>query len=276
MRVSGKRVVVTGASSGIGRALAVSLAERGAVLTLAARRHDRLEALSRELVSRFPKSTPPVAVSCDVTKADEVSVLIGGTVERLGSVDLLINNAGVSVYGEARLTRPEDFRAVMDVNFHGAMLCTHEVLPFMRRQDSGLIVNIASVAGLHGVPYLAAYSASKAALVAASQSLRAEFAESGVRIMIVYPGYTDTEIFERETLVGGARRPSAPRAPESEVGEAIVRAIEAGARDLIMTARGKALSVLRGAAPALVDRAMRKIARELKDPDEPRREPDES
>ncbi len=276
MRVSGKRVVVTGASSGIGRALAVSLAKRGAVLTLAARRLDRLEALSRELASRFPKITPPAAVPCDVTKADDVSVLIGGTVERLGSVDILINNAGVSVYGETRLTQPGDLRAVMDVNFHGAMRCTHEVLPFMRRQDSGLVVNIASVAGLHGIPYMGAYSASKAALIAASQSLRAELSESGVRIMIVYPGYTDSEIFERETLVGGAQRPSAPRAPADEVGEAIARAIEAGSRDLIMTTRGKILSILRGATPALVERAMRKIARELRDPDAPRREPDES
>jgi short-subunit dehydrogenase len=276
MRISGKRVIVTGASSGIGRALAVSLAGRGAVLTIAARRRDRLEGIAHDIAAQFPDIPPPVAVPCDVTSAADVSTLIGGTVERLGSVDILINNAGVSVYGEMRLTRAKDFCRVMSVNFFGAVQCMLEVLPFMRRQDSGLIVNIASVAGLHGIPFLGAYSASKAALISTSQSLRAELAESGVNVMIVYPGYTDTEIFEREVMVGGGRRPSAQYAPVDEVAEAIVRAIERGGRDLIMTSRGKLLSILRGAAPAVVERAMRRMARELSDPDEPRRDPEES
>ncbi len=276
MRISGKRVIITGASSGIGRALAVSLAEKGAVLTIAARRYDRLEDIAGEIAAQFPDTPAPVAVQCDVTIADDVSTLIGGTVERLGSVDMLINNAGISIYGETRLTRAEDFRSVMSVNFFGAVQCMLEVLPFMRRQDSGLIVNIASVAGLHGIPFLGAYSASKAALIATSQSLRTELAGSGIRVMIVYPGYTDTEIFEREVMVGGGKRPSAGYAPVDEVAEAIVHAIERGSRDLIMTRRGKILSILRGAAPAIVERAMRKIASELRDPDEPRRDPGES
>jgi len=276
MRISGKRVIVTGASSGVGRALAVSLAGRGAVLTIAARRYDKLEEVSREIAAQFPDTPDPVAVRCDVTIAGDVSTLIGGAVERLGSVDMLINNAGISVYGETRLTRPEDFRRVMSVNFFGAVQCMLEVLPFMRRQDSGLIVNIASVAGLHGIPFLGAYSASKAALIATSQSLRTELADTGIRIMIVYPGYTDTEIFEREIMVGGGKRPPARYAPVNEVAEAIVHAIERGGRDLIMTRRGKLLSVLRGAAPAVVERVMRKMASELRDPDEPRRDPGES
>jgi short-subunit dehydrogenase len=94
--------------------------------------------------------------------------------------------------------------------------------------------------------------------------------------MIVYPGYTDTEIFEREIMVGGGKRPPARYAPVNEVAEAIVHAIERGGRDLIMTRRGKLLSVLRGAAPAVVERVMRKMASELRDPDEPRRDPGES
>lgn len=276
MRISGKRVIVTGASSGIGRALAVSLAGRGAVLTIAARRRNRLEETARNIGAQFPDTPVPVAVQCDVTSAADVSTLIGGTVERLGSVDILINNAGISAYGETRLTLAEDFRRVMSVNFFGAVQCMLEVLPFMRRQDSGLIVNIASVAGLYGIPFLGAYSASKAALIATSQSLRTELADSGVRVMIVYPGYTDTEIFEREVMVGGGRRPPAQYAPVDEVAEAIVHAIERGGRDLIMTSRGKLLSILRGAAPAVVERAMRRIAGELRDPDEPRRDPEES
>jgi short-subunit dehydrogenase len=276
MRIDGTRVIVTGASSGIGRALAISLAQRGAVLTLAARRGDRLEEVAREIAERRPSSPRPVAVPCDVSDAQDVTTLVGGTVERLGSVDVLVNNAGISVFGEEVRTSVDDYRDLMSVNFFGALHSMREVLPFMRRQGSGLIVNVASVAALHGVPYLAAYCASKAALVALSQSLRAELHGSGIRVMIVYPGYTETEIFEREKRVGGARRPPGNYASAADVAEAITRGIEADARDLYMTSRGRALSVLRGLAPPIVERAMRSIARELADPDAPRSEDETS
>jgi len=158
----------------------------------------------------------------------------------------------------------------MELNFFGAVACVREVLPLMLRRDSGLIVNVATIAALHGVPHLGAYGASKAALVALSQSLRAELAGTGVGVMIVYPGYTDTEIFDVERKVGGARRPPGPYAPAEEVAEAIARGIEAGRRDLFPTARGRLLSFLSGAAPFVVERAMRRIARELRDAaDEP-------
>lgn len=265
-------MIVTGASSGIGRALALVLAGRGAVLTLAARRSDRIEEVVQEVRERFPSSPTPVAVRCDVSNAADVTALVGGAVERLGTVDVLINNAGISVFGEEARTSIDDYRNLMAVNFFGTVHSMREVLPFMRRQGSGLIVNVSSVAALHGVPYLAAYCASKAALVAVSQSLRAELHGSGVRVMIVYPGYTETEIFEREKRVGGARRPPGEYASAAGVAEAITRAIEADARDLYMTARGRALSVLRGLAPPIVERAMRNIARDLADPDAPRSE----
>lgn len=265
MRIEGQRVIVTGASSGIGRALALALARRGAVLTVASRAADRLEETSREIAAACPDAPAPVAVACDVSSPSDVSALIGSVVERLGAVDVLINNAGISVYGRAELTSADDFLALMSVNFFGALNCIREVLPFMKRRESGLIVNIASVAALHGVPYLAAYGASKAALVSASQSLRAELSGSGVRIMIVYPGYTKTDIFERESRVGGARRPEGSYASADDVAEAIVRAMQAGGHDLILTAQGRTLSVLRGVAPRIVQRAMRKIAQELRE-----------
>lgn len=263
MRIDGKRVIVTGASSGIGRALAISLARRGAVLTIAARRGDRLDDVVREMERRSRRAVQPVAVTCDVSDAAQVSRLIGGTVERLGGVDLLVNNAGVSVYGEARRTSVADFAQVMSVNFFGALHCTLEVLPFMRRQESGLIVNVASVAALHGVPYLAAYCASKSALVAFSQSLRAELSGTGVGVMIVYPGYTDTGIFGAEKKVGGAVRPGGSYAGAEGVAEAIVRAIERGRSDVVLSAQGNMLNLVRGVAPGVAERAMRALARKL-------------
>jgi len=264
MRLSGRRVVVTGASSGIGRALAHAFADRGAVLTLAARRLEKLEEVAREIVESRPGTDAPAVVRCDVTNPHDVSTLVGGTVERLGSVDVLVNNAGVSVFGDEARTSIDDYRHVMEVNFFGALYCTREALPFMLRQEDGLIVNISTVAAIHGVPYLAAYGASKAALVALSQSLRAELAGTGVRVMIVYPGYTESEIYDTEKKVGGASRPAGRYAPASTVAEATVRAIERGARDLIATPQGRLLWALDGLAPPIVEHAMRKIARELR------------
>lgn len=269
MRIDRKHVIVTGASSGIGRALAISLAKRGARVTLASRRMERLDAVAREIAERFPAAPPAAAVRCDVSNQADASTLIGGAVERFGGVDVLVNNAGVSVFGEAGRTSLDDYRDVMAVNFFGALHCMREVLPFMLRRESGLIVNVATVAALHGVPYLAAYGASKAALVALSQSLRAELDGTGVSVMIVYPGYTQTEIFDAEKKVGGARRPPGRYASADSVAEAIARGIEAGRRDVFLTARGRALSVLRGLAPSVVERAMRRIAHELRDTPEP-------
>lgn len=266
MRLDGKRVIVTGASSGIGRSLAASLAKRGAVLTLAARDRARLDAVVGEISEAYPESRATVAAPCDVSNELDVRNLIGGVVERTGGVDALVNNAAISVFGEERRTSVQDYRGLMSVNFFGALFAMREVLPFMRRQESGLIVNVASVAALHGVPYLAAYCASKAALVAVSQSLRAELAGTGIRIMIVYPGYTATEIYEREKKAGGARRPTGRYASAESVAEAIARGIERGTRDLFLTWQGRALGVLRGLAPFVVERAMRDIARDLADP----------
>ncbi len=186
MHLNGKHVIVTGASSGIGRALAVELAQRGAVVTAAARRAERLEELAREVADRLPGAPPITPAACDVTDTGQVSWLVGSAVERQGPIDVLINNAGICVYGDVESTTAADFESVMSVNFLGCVRLMLEVLPFMKSRESGLIVNVASVAAFHGVPYLSTYCASKAALVAASQSIRAELDGSGVEVMIVW------------------------------------------------------------------------------------------
>jgi short-subunit dehydrogenase len=265
MRIRGSIAVVTGASSGIGRALALELASRGAVVTLAARRRERLDEAAQEISARFGAALSPTVVVCDVRDRRQVETLIGGTVERFGGVDVLVNNAGVSVFGDTLRGDVEDYRNVMDVNFFGAVNCTDETLPFMLRRERGTIVNISSVAGLHGVPYLAAYSASKAALGSYSQTLRAELADRGVRVMVVYPGYTETEIFDVERQLGGARRPSGTYTPPDAVARAVARGLERDSLEVYLTFRGRALSVLRGLLPPLVERAMLGIARELRE-----------
>ena len=265
MRIRGSTAIVTGASSGIGRAIALELASRGATVALAARRRGRLEEVAREIGSRFPDAPSPSSVVCDVTDRRQVEALVGSTVERHGDIDVLVNNAGVSVFGDTLLGGIEDYERTMAVNFLGAVHCIEETLPFMLRRESGHIVNISSVAGLHGVPYLAAYSASKAALGSYSETLRSELADRGVRVMVVYPGYTDTEIFDVERQIGGARRPAGTYTPPDVVARAVARGLKRDAREVYLTLRGRALSVLRGLAPGIVDRAMLGIARELSD-----------
>lgn len=264
MRIRHKRIVITGASSGIGRALALALADERALLTLAARRLDRLEAVAAQVAAIHPERHRPLVVRCDVRHREQVATLVEQAVQAFGRVDVWINNAGASVYGALTRTPTADIEWLLAVNLLGPLYGMLEVLPRMER--GGVIVNVGSAAGLHGVPYLGAYSASKAALAALGQSLRAELAGSGIDVMNVYPGYTETEIFARERLVGGGRRPSRPYAPAAKVARAIVRALERGKREVAVAPESRALGLFRNAWPRAVDFAMARIAWRLRQP----------
>ena len=267
-RMKGSRVLITGASSGIGKAVAFEFARRGARLTLASRSIDTLKNAAEEIISAFPDVLHPLIAQCDVTRRQDVKRMVEETIRRFEGIDVLINNAGAGVYGNAEFTTLEDFRSVMEVNFFGAVQCMMEALPFLKRAEKGLIINITSVAAMHGVPYLGAYGASKAALAVFSQSFRAELKENGVSLMIVYPSYTQTEFFENEKKVGGARRPSGPYASPPKVAKAIVRAAESGKRNLVLSLEGKALAFSQGIFPRLVEMAMDRIAYKLREKQE--------
>jgi short-subunit dehydrogenase len=183
-------------------------------------------------------------------------------------IDILVNNAGIGVYGDTDRTEVEDFRRLMEVNFFGSVRCILGVLPIMKRAGNGLIINIASVASKHGIPYLAGYCASKAALVALSQSLRAELSSTGISVMIVYPGYTQTDFFKKEKNVGGAHRPAGPYVPVHKVAKSIIKGIEKEKNDLILSATGKALDLFQPLVPKLVEWSMRRIALNLRDKQE--------
>lgn len=206
----------------------------------------------------------PVVIPCDVADPGSVRAMYDALVQRLDGLDVLINNAGISVYGLMEYGSVADVERVMAVNFYGAVHTMLNAIPLMRRQGGGLIVNVSSVAGLHGIPYLAAYSASKAALSALAQSLRAELHQSGIRLLTVYPGYTRTPMFRHEKKLGGARRPRSGYAAPGDVARSIVRAMERGVEELVLSPSGWALSVLRGLLPALVQRAMRYLAVQLR------------
>jgi short-subunit dehydrogenase len=263
--IQGKRVLITGASSGIGRALAFAMAQKGAVLTLAARRAALLEQVAFDINTALSHLPKPLVIPCDVTNRRNVSELVELSVQKMGGIDILVNNAGIGVFGYTEKMEIQDFQKIMDVNFFGAVQCILEVLPHMTRIKKGYIVNIASVAALHGVPYLGAYGAAKAALVALSQSLRAELTGSGVSVVVVYPGYTETEFFVKEKRVGGGRRPDGSYESPDSVATKIIRGIEKNKNEIVLTKEGKVLSAIRGVLPRFVDRAMARIAHRLKD-----------
>jgi len=264
-KIDGSRVLITGASSGIGKATSIELAKRGAILALTARRLKALRKVSDEIKDAFPEAQAPLSIPSDVSDKEDVGRLVKKCVDYLGGIDILINNAGIGVYGNTEMTALEDFRSVMEVNFFGSLHCILEVLPRMKEIGKGLVVNVASVAAMHGVPYMGAYSASKAALVALSQSLRAELAKSGISMMIIYPGYTQADFFKNEKRVGGAHRPAGPYAPATKVARAIIKAIESERSDLVLSLAGKALKFSKSLMPWLAERAMQRIAYKLED-----------
>ena len=255
-----KRILITGASSGIGKALACSLAGKGAELVLSSRNVEKLRTVSEIIKSSHAGIPEPSIVSCDLSKTDEIKNLFDECTRNQGKIDILINNAGVGVYGESDLTTIEDHISIMEVNYFGAVQCMLEVLPQMMKRKEGMIVNICSVAAIHGIPYMGAYSASKAALVALSQSMRAELSKFGISLLVVYPGYTETDFFINEKKVGNAFRPKGPYTPVEKVANENIRSIENNKKELVLTFEGKALAITRAFLPGLVRKVMKKMA----------------
>jgi short-subunit dehydrogenase len=264
-KIKGERVLLTGASSGIGKALAFELARKGVRIILTSRRFDLLKKVAEEIIYTFPDAMTPLVIDCDVTNRKDVRKVIHFCAEHYGGIDILINNAGIGVYGACEKTSLEDLRSLMEVNFFGSVHFILEVLPLMREAGEGLIVNISSLAAKHGVPCLAAYGASKAALAALSQSLHAELVGSGISVLTVYPGYTQTDFFRKEKKVGGARRPDKPYASVQKVAQAMVAGIEKEKHELVLSTEGKALILCQSLIPLLVRKAMERIACNLRD-----------
>lgn len=202
---AGLNAVVTGASSGIGRLLALRLAQKGARVALVARRADRLESLAAEIAAAKGEA---MIVTCDVAAREEVFAASARVIERFGSVDLLFNNAGYGHHRQFLDWDLDDMERMMRVNYFGALYWTKALLPQMVERRGGWIVFVASVAGKLGVPEESAYAASKFAMVGLAEALSYEVEDAGVHVLTVCPGTIRTEFFDDEAL---ARMPPVAR-----------------------------------------------------------------
>jgi len=201
MKIKGKTVVITGASSGIGRAAAIEFARRGANVVLAARRTAQLDEAAAAC-RRF--GVTAIAIGTDVTKRADCVALIA----KAGNVDVLVNNAGFATFDTIESAKPEDFEAMMNTNYLGTVHCTQAVLPQMLTRQRGAIVIVSSIAGLMGYARMGGYCATKFALVGFAEALRDEVMSRGLQVALVCPGTTDTDFFvkaERGKIPGASR-----------------------------------------------------------------------
>ncbi|CUN43244.1 MAG: 3-oxoacyl-[acyl-carrier-protein] reductase [Sarcina ventriculi] len=190
--LKGKNAIITGASRGIGREIALTLAENGANIVINYRNYNNeIEALVKDIEAKGVKI---VTVKCDVSNFEEVENLISEAKEKLGSIDILVNNAGITKDGLLMRMKQEDFESVLDVNLKGVFNTTKLITPIMMKQRAGKIINISSVVGLVGNAGQCNYAASKAGVIGFSKSIARELAPRGVNINVVAPGYIDTDM----------------------------------------------------------------------------------
>lgn len=264
----GKSVVVTGASSGIGEALARHFAELGANVVLGARSAEKLEAVAAEIRA---KGGHAVGCAVDVVCEEECKALIDTAVREFGGVDVLICNAGLSMRALFDEVDLKVLHRLMDVNFWGTVNCCKYALPYLQRAH-GSIVGISSVAGLHGLPGRTGYSASKYAMTGFLETLRIENLKKGLHVMVACPGFTASNVRFAALTADGSQQGETPRdeakmmIPE-EVARIVVRGIRRRKRLCLMEIEGRATHFVKKFAPAFLDRMFYWVM--AKEPDSP-------
>lgn len=234
-------VVITGASTGIGRLTASHLAERGTKVAMIARREQALVDLEREIRDGGGEA---MACPADVTDADAIFAIADRVVERWGRIDTWVNGAAVFVQGRADEVTPEEFRRVLDVNLLGYVIGTQAALRHMKRQGAGTIIQISSVLARRGVPYTSPYSAAKAAIDGFSEALRAELWGSGIEVAILYPPTVDTPVYQHALAKWGTvPKPPPPVEDPIHAAKAIAELAERPRRNKTFGIFGRAYSL---------------------------------
>ncbi|MBC3788262.1 SDR family oxidoreductase [Spirosoma utsteinense] len=248
-------LLITGASSGIGRAMAFAFGREGAKIVICARKADALEQVRQELQQAHIEV---LALTADVSVEADVKRLIEQTIAHFGQLNILINNAGISMRSMLIDTDPAVIQKVMDVNFMGTVYATRYALPHIMK-TKGSIVGISSIAGFRGLPVRSGYSASKFAMNGFLEALRTELLHSGVHVLTACPGFTASNIRFAALgadgqVVGETMRDEGSMMTAEECADHILRAVKNRRRDLILTTQGKFTIWLNKWAPALMDK----------------------
>lgn len=250
-----KTVIITGGSSGIGRALAHRFASEGYNVVVSGRDMDRLAAVAADL-DRLGASN--LCIQSDVSNEQESIELIQQTIERFGGLDILVNNAGITMRAILEETNLDVIRKVMDINFWGTVYCTKHALPHLLK-SKGSVVGISSIAGKNGLPGRTGYSASKFAMEGFLQSLRTENLKKGLHVLVACPGFTESGIRNNALGPDGSRQFESPRDEKKmmtsqEVANHIFNAVRNRKRDLILTTQGRLAVWLGRLFPSFADK----------------------
>ncbi len=263
-----KVVIITGASSGIGRALCYEMVQRGAKIVAAARSIEKLEKMKAEFSAKGAEFLP---VQTDVSKEEDCKNLIEKTVKHFGKIDVLINNAGISMRALFEELDIKVLFRLMDVNFWGAVYCSKFALPYLLK-EKGSLVGVSSIAGYKGLPGRTGYSASKFALQGFLEVVRIENRKKGLHVLIAAPGFTTSNIRNVSLSADGSQQGESPRDENKmmsaeKVAQKIAEAIKKRKRSLILTSQGKLTVLLNKFFPAFMDKMVyNHIAKEPNSP----------
>ncbi len=266
--MKGKVVVITGASSGIGKALALLFAQKGSKVVIGARNHEKL----MEVAEEIKLSGGEVAfVQTDVSIENDCKNLILTAVNSYGKVDVLINNAGISMRAMFENADLSVIKRLMDINFWGTVYSTKYALPYILRQK-GSVVGVSSIAGIKGLPARTGYSASKFAMNGFMDSLRIENLNKGLHVMLAFPGFTASNIRNTALAADGSMQGESPRdegkmMTADEVAIHIYNAIDKRKNKIILTSQGKLTNLLNKFFPDLLDKMV--FNHMAKEPDSP-------
>jgi short-subunit dehydrogenase len=268
MKLNNKIIIITGASSGIGKSLAIECAKRGANVVLAARQYVTLCEIAADLEKQY--NIKALAVQCDVAVEEECAHLIKQALTTFGKIDVLINNAGISMRALFNDVDLKVLKSLMDVNFWGTVYCTKYALPEIIK-TKGSVVGVSSIAGYKGLPGRTGYSASKFAMNGFLDSLRVENLKTGVHVLTACPGFTASNIRNTALAKDGSQQGESSMHEEKmmtsdEVANIILDGVENRSRTLIMTSQGKLTVALSKFLPAFLDKMVYKVFAKEKNP----------
>jgi short-subunit dehydrogenase len=254
----GRTALVTGASSGIGRLLALRLAKEGARVALVARRESELETLAAEIHSQ---SGEAIILPCDVSEPSQVAETANRALEKLGSIDILVNNAGYGGQNTFLDWDIEDMERLMRVNYFGALYFTKALLPQMIERKSGWLVFISSVSGRIASPEKSAYAATKFAMTGFAEALSMEVEPAGVHLLTVYPGVIDTPFFSARMLENMPEKTRRSMVEPDGLVDAIINALAKGKRELTYPGGLAAGYVVRALAPEFLRNQVKRVTK---------------